>query len=49
MRILIFPLDDVLDPADLDSLFPPAQELARPQERILGYPFALTELALSGL
>jgi ABC-type glycerol-3-phosphate transport system substrate-binding protein len=41
---LIFPLDDVLDPADLDGLFPPAQQLARPQERILGYPFALTEL-----
>jgi len=41
---LIFPLDDVLDPADLESLFPPAQEMARPQERILGYPFALTQL-----
>jgi ABC-type glycerol-3-phosphate transport system substrate-binding protein len=41
---LIFALDDVLDPADLEGLFPAARELARPQERILGYPFALTEL-----
>lgn len=41
---LIFPLDDALEPTALDSLFPPAQELARPEERILGYPFALTDL-----
>ncbi len=38
---LIFPLDDMLDPDLLDELFPPALEMARPDERTLGYPFAL--------
>jgi len=41
---LIFPQDDLLGAEALDALFPAAQELARPQEGILGYPFVLTEL-----
>ena len=41
---LIYPLDDYLDPDLLDQLFPPALEMARPDERTLGFPFALTWL-----
>ncbi len=41
---LIFPLDDLLDPNLLDTLFPPALDMARPDERTLGFPFALTWL-----
>ena len=39
---LIFPIDDRLDPAFLDELFPPAIAMAQPDESVLGYPFALT-------
>ena len=41
---LIFPLDGDFDADDLDQLFPPAQQLARPKENIFGYPFALSGL-----
>lgn len=41
---LIYPLDDQLDPDLVDELFPPAMEMARPEERTLGIPFALTWL-----
>ncbi len=41
---LIFPLDDRMDPDLLNELFPPALEMARPEERTLGIPFALTGL-----
>ena len=42
---LIYPLDDRLDPAALEQLFPPALDMARPEERTLGFPFALTWLS----
>jgi ABC-type glycerol-3-phosphate transport system substrate-binding protein len=41
---LIFPLDDRMDPDLLNELFPPALKMARPEERTLGIPFALTGL-----
>ncbi len=41
---LIFPLDDQLDAADLDPLYPAASQLSRQGENILGYPFALNSL-----
>jgi ABC-type glycerol-3-phosphate transport system substrate-binding protein len=41
---LIYPLDDQVDPDLLDELFPPALAMARPEERTLGIPFALTWL-----
>lgn len=41
---LIYPLDDRLDQDLLDELFPPALQMAQPQEQTLGYPFALTWL-----
>lgn len=41
---LIYPLDDLLDPAALEDLYPAGQALAQPDEEILGYPFALTAL-----
>jgi len=41
---LIYPLNDQLEPELMNELFPPALEMSRPDERILGYPFALTWL-----
>ncbi|MCP4424566.1 MAG: extracellular solute-binding protein [Chloroflexi bacterium] len=41
---LIYPLDDLLDPAALDDLYPAARALARPEEQTIGYPFAVTNL-----
>ncbi len=41
---LLQPLDDVIDNAEVEVLFPPAQSLAKPQESLLGYPFAMNEL-----
>ncbi len=41
---LIYPLDTLLDPDLLEVLFPPALEMARPEDRTLGFPFALTWL-----
>lgn len=41
---LIVPLDDEVDSIDMEALFPAAQQLAQPQENILGYPFALSGL-----
>ena len=41
---LIFPLDGELGSDEMEALFPPAQQLARPQESILGYPFVLSGL-----
>ncbi|MFO7536461.1 MAG: extracellular solute-binding protein [Chloroflexota bacterium] len=41
---LIYPLGSTVSSEMLDALYPPAQTVARPQEIILGYPFALTNL-----
>jgi ABC-type glycerol-3-phosphate transport system substrate-binding protein len=41
---LVAPLDERLDGAAMDALFPPAQTLGRPESTILGYPFALSGL-----
>lgn len=41
---LLVSLDQQLDGAELEGLFPPAQTMAEPQGTILGYPFALTQL-----
>lgn len=41
---LIFPLDGFLDPALIEDLYPAAQEMSRSEERVIGYPFALTNL-----
>ena len=41
---LIVPLDQRVDNASVDVLFPPAQALGRPDTTFLGYPFALTGL-----
>jgi ABC-type glycerol-3-phosphate transport system substrate-binding protein len=41
---LIYPLDDRLAPDTLDALFPAAAAMARVDERLMGYPFALTHL-----
>ena len=41
---LIYPLDDLLDPALLDDLYPAARAMARAEEQTVGYPFAITNL-----
>ena len=41
---LILTLDDRLEDDALDSLFPPALSLGRPESSVLGYPFALGTL-----
>ena len=41
---LIFPLNDVIDPTALATLYPAAQSFATMEDQILGYPFALTGL-----
>lgn len=41
---LVFPLDEQQFSSALEPLFPAAQLFARPQEQLLGYPFALTHL-----
>ncbi len=41
---LIYPLEALLDPAELDSLLPVAQTWASHNNHIIAYPFALTEL-----
>ena len=41
---MIFPLDDLVDPALVADLYPVAQSYAQPGEQIIGYPFALSNL-----
>jgi len=41
---LIYPMEDFLDPAAVDQLFPPAQEWAYNADHLIGYPFALTDM-----
>jgi len=41
---LTYPLDDLIDPALLDDLYPAAAAAARPDDQTLGIPFVLTEL-----
>lgn len=41
---LITPLEDVIDPASLETLFPVAQKWASYKDHIFAYPFALTEM-----
>ncbi|PID86152.1 MAG: hypothetical protein CSB13_04470 [Chloroflexi bacterium] len=43
---LIFPLEDVLDPASLENLYPVAQAWSTHNNHIFAYPFAITELPL---
>ncbi len=42
---LIYPLDGLLDPGMVDGLYPAARAMAKPDDQILGYPFALTNLS----
>ncbi|MFO7682609.1 MAG: extracellular solute-binding protein [Chloroflexota bacterium] len=39
---LIYPLEDLLEPAELDGLFPVAQTWVRHRDHVIAYPFALT-------
>lgn len=41
---LIYPLDDLIDTAVLDDLYPAARSLSRVEEQTVGYPFAITNL-----
>lgn len=41
---LIFAFDEEFDLDEMEPLFPSAQQLVRPQEEFLGYPFALVGL-----
>jgi ABC-type glycerol-3-phosphate transport system substrate-binding protein len=41
---LIYPLGNSLDNEMFEALYPAAQTFARPQQMVLGYPFALTNL-----
>ena len=41
---LVYPLNDLIDPALVDDLYPAAQALVRSGEQVIGYPFALTSL-----
>lgn len=41
---LIFPMEEFLDPALVDDLFPLAQEWAWSGDHLVGFPFALTEV-----
>ncbi len=41
---LIYPLDDLIDPAALDDLYPAARSLSRSGEQTIGYPFIITNL-----
>ncbi len=41
---LIYPLDDLLDPAALDDLYPAARAMAQVDGQTVGYPFAITNL-----
>jgi len=41
---LIYPMEDFLDPAAVEQLFPPAQEWAYNADHLVGYPFALTDM-----
>jgi len=41
---LVYPLNDLIDPALVDDLYPAAQALVHSGEQIIGYPFALTSL-----
>lgn len=41
---LIFPMEDFLDPASVDQLFPPAREWAYNANHLIGYPFALSDM-----
>ncbi len=41
---LIYPLDDLLDPAALDDLYPAARALARSEDQTIGYPYAINNL-----
>lgn len=41
---LISPLEDVIDPASLENLYPVAQSWATYKDHIFAYPFALTEM-----
>ena len=43
---LIYPMEDVIDAASLETLYPVAQEWATYKEHIVAYPFAITELPL---
>ena len=41
---LISPMDDLIEPALFDDLFPAAQTMGRINEQYYGYPFAITNL-----
>ena len=41
---LIYPLNDLLEPALFDDVFPAAQSMVRVDEQYYGYPFAITNL-----
>lgn len=41
---LIYPLDELLDPAVFDDLFPAAKTMVQINEQHYGYPFAITNL-----
>lgn len=41
---LISPMDDLIEPALFDDLFPAAQTMAQINEQYYGYPFAITDL-----
>lgn len=43
---LIFPMEDVIDQASLEALYPVAQEWAAYNDHIVAYPFAITELPI---
>ncbi|MCA9874512.1 MAG: extracellular solute-binding protein [Anaerolineales bacterium] len=41
---LVFPMEEFLDPAAVDDLFPPARAWAYNADHLVGYPFALTDM-----